>query len=67
MLLHNNYIVHCNVYHGYLWCVHCVSFFILIGSCVSELHVHVYVPIVIYSLRLFIVVLKELHCLPNLA
>ena len=25
----------------------------------------IYVPIVIYGLRLFIVVLQELHCLPN--
>ena len=25
----------------------------------------IYVPIVMYSLRLFIVVLQELHCLPN--
>ena len=26
----------------------------------------IYVPIVMYGLRLFIVVLQELHCLPNL-
>ena len=25
----------------------------------------IYVPIVMYCLRLFIVVLQELHCLPN--
>ena len=25
----------------------------------------IYVPIVMYGLRLFIVVLQELHCLPN--
>ena len=35
--------------------------FIVIGYCVSELHG----PIVKYCLRLFIVVLHELHCLPN--
>ena len=38
--------------------------FVLIGCCVSELHGHI-CPIVMYSLRLFIVVLQELHCLPN--
>ena len=42
----------------------CVPSFILIGCCVSELHGH-YVPIVMYGLRLFIVVLQELHCLSN--
>ena len=26
----------------------------------------IYVPIVMYGLRLFIVVLQELHCLPNI-
>ena len=25
----------------------------------------IYVPIIMYGLRLFIVVLQELHCLPN--
>ena len=25
----------------------------------------IYVPIVMYGLRLFVVVLQELHCLPN--
>ena len=33
--------------------------------CVSELHGHIYVPIVMYGLRLFIAVLQELHCLSN--
>ena len=40
----------------------CIPSFILIGFCISELHVH-YVPIVMYGLRLFIVVLQELYCL----
>ena len=36
------------------------------GCCVSELHaIILYVPIVMYGLRLFIVVLQELHCLLN--
>ena len=55
-----------------LWCVWCslksmcVPSFIVIGYCVSELHGHIiYVPIVMYGLRLFNVVLQELHCLPN--
>ena len=39
----------------------CIPSFVLIGCCVSELHG----PIVMYGLRLFIVVLQELHCLPN--
>ena len=43
----------------------CVPNFIVIGYCVSELHGHIYVPIVMYCLRLFIVVLQELHFLPN--
>ena len=34
----------------------CIPSFVLIGYCV-------YVPIVMYGLRLFIVVLQELHCL----
>ena len=43
----------------------CVPSFILIGCCVSEFYMAIYVPIVMYGLRLFIVVLQELHCLPN--
>ena len=45
----------------------CIPSFVLIGCCVSELHghIHVYAPIVMYGLRLFIVVLQELPCLPN--
>ena len=39
----------------------CIQSFILIGCCVRA----IYVPIVTYCLRLFIVVLQELHCLPN--
>ena len=38
----------------------CIPSFVLIGYCVSELHG---VPIVMYGLRLFIVVLQELNCL----
>ena len=33
---------------------------------VSVGYMTIYVPIVMYSLRLFIVVLQELHCLPNI-
>ena len=40
----------------------CVPSFIVIGYCVSELHGH---PIIMYGVRLFNVVLEELHCLPN--
>ena len=45
----------------------CVPSFIVIGYYLSELHVYmdIYVPIIMYGLRLFIVVLQELHCLPN--
>ena len=32
---------------------------------VSVSYMAIYVPIVMYGLRLFIVVLQELHCLPN--
>ena len=39
----------------------CIPSFVLIGCCESELHG----PIVMYGLRLFIVALQELHCLPN--
>ena len=38
--------------------------FVLIGYCVSELHAHL-CPIIMYDVRLFIVVLQELQCLPN--
>ena len=38
---------------------------LLIDCCVSELHAHLCPYIVMYGLRLFIVVLQELHCLPN--
>ena len=38
----------------------CIPSFVLIGCCVSELHAS---WIVMYGLRLFIVVLQELHCL----
>ena len=41
----------------------CIPSYVLIGRCVSESS---YVPILIYGLRLFIVVLHELHCLPTL-
>ena len=44
----------------------CIPSFVLIGCCVCELHAYsIYVPIVMYTLRLFIVVLQELHCLPK--
>ena len=45
----------------------CIPSFVLIGCCVSELAIAmaIYVPIVMYDLRLFIVVLQELHCLLN--
>ena len=42
----------------------CVPSFIVIGYCLSELQA-IYVPIIIYGLKLFVVVLQELHCLPN--
>ena len=41
----------------------CIPSFVLIGYCV--IYMAIYVPIVMYSLRLFIVVLQELHCLSN--
>ena len=37
-----------------------------ISPCVSELHMAIHVPIVMYGLRLFIVVLQELHSLLEL-
>ena len=40
--------------------VYCDYFDVLIGHCLSEL-----LPIAMYGLRLFIVVLQELHCLPK--
>ena len=43
----------------------CIPSFVLIGYCVSDLHMAIYVSIVMYGLRLFIVVLQELHCLSN--
>ena len=43
------------------WISMCILSFALIGCCVSELHG----PIVMYSLRLFIVVLQEPHYLLN--
>ena len=43
-----------------------VPSFILIGYCVSELHGHkLYVPIVMYGLRLFIVVLQSYRLLSH--
>ena len=41
----------------------CIPSFVLIGCCMSELHCHL-CPIIMFCLRLFIVVLQELHCLP---
>ena len=44
----------------------CIPSFVLIGSGVmSVCYMPIYVPIVMYGLRLFIVVLQELQCLPN--
>ena len=43
----------------------CIPSFVLIGNCVHA-HVYNYVPIVMYGLRLFIVVLQELHCQINM-
>ena len=65
-MFNKNCIVYYNVY-----CYYCGVFierYVFTkfhGCCVSELHGHLYVPIVMYGLRLFIVVLQELHCLPN--
>ena len=39
----------------------CTPSVFLIGCCVNELHSHLHVPIVMYGLRLFIVVLQEQH------
>ena len=55
-------IAYYNVYCYYVVCSlksMCTSSFVLIGCCVSELHGHI-------GLRLIIVVLQELlHCLPS--
>ena len=72
MLFYKNYIIYYNVYFYYCGVFIekyvCTKFhrncFVLIGCCVSELHA-IYVAIVMYCRRLFIVVLQELHCLPN--
>ena len=53
-----------NVCHNYFWCGHWRASW-LMDCCVSELHAHLCPYIVMYGLRLFIVVLHELHCLPN--
>ena len=65
MLLYKNYIVYYNVYGHYF------GVFIEKYVC-TKFHrngllsyMTIYVPIVMYCLRLFIVVLQELHCLPN--
>ena len=39
----------------------CIPRFTSIGCCIS--YMHIYVPIVIYGVRLFIVVLQEVQCL----
>ena len=62
VFFYKNYIVYYNVY-----CYYCGAFI--------ERHVYtkmgycgiltIYVPIVMYGMRLFIVVLQELHCLLN--
>ena len=52
-----------------LWCVYLKLCVYLVSSClvvVSVSYMTIYVPIVMYGLRLFIVVLQELHCLPNI-
>ena len=43
----------------------CIPSFVLIGCCVSEIHVHLCPYIVMYGLRLFIVCLQELHVYYN--
>ena len=53
----NVYCYYCGVFtEKYVYTKFCLDWL-----CVSELHGH----IVLYGLRLFIVVLQELHCLPN--
>ena len=64
MLFYKNYIVYYNVYCYYCDVLFekyvCTKFHLNWLLCVSELQ---HVPIVMYGLRLFIVVLQELHCL----
>ena len=66
LLFNKNYIVYYNVYCFLLWCVHwkvCVyqvSSWLVI---VWVIYMAIYVSIIMYCLRLFIVVLQELHCL----
>ena len=51
--------LHCNVYCFIVVCSlksMCIPSFVLIGCCVS--YMPIYVPIVMYGLRLFIVVLQ---------
>ena len=64
MLFYKNYIVYYNV-HCY-YCSVFVKKYVYTKFRLDWLFVSaIYVPIVMYGLRLFIVVLQELHCLPN--
>ena len=58
MLFYNNYY---NVYCDYLLKSMCLPRLVA----VSVSYMPIYVPAIMYGLRLFIVVLQELHCLPN--
>ena len=58
------YIVYHNVYRDYFGVVieqHVFSFGLVV---MSMNYMTIYVPIVMYGLKLFVVVLQELHCLP---
>ena len=64
MLFYKNYIVYYNVY-CYCCGVFVEKVYTKFRLVVSVIYMTIYVPIVMYGLRLFIVVLQELHCLPN--
>ena len=60
LLFYKNYIVYYNVDCYYLVCSlksMCIPSFVFV--------VPIYIPSVVYGLRLFIVVVQELHCLSN--
>ena len=66
LLFYKNYIVYYNVYSYYCGVFienYVYTKFLVV---VSVSYMTIYVPIVMYGLRLFIVVLQELHCLPNI-
>ena len=64
MLFYKNYIVYYNVYCDYLLKSMCSPRLVAVSVSYMPIYV-IYVPAVMYGLRLFIVVLQELHCLPN--